>query len=119
MQEEGYSPQPAPATPAVIYGAKSTEDTHGSIPTQLADARELAEREGYEVVAEYNDEAASAYSGNRGDGLAAAMAKCEALVAERGEAVLIVQHSDRLARGDGRKSKHLVEYALWAIKADV
>src|SRR4051794_32678427 len=88
---------------AVAYAAKSTDDAHGSIPTQLVDARELAEREGYVVVAEYSDEAASAYSGNRGDDLVAAMAKCETLVAEHGEAVLIVQHSDRLARGDGRQ----------------
>ena len=29
-------------TPAVIYAAKSTEDKHGSIPTQLADGRKLA-----------------------------------------------------------------------------
>ena len=32
---------------------------------------------------------------------------------------MIVDHSDRLARGDGKKAKHLVEYAIWAIKADV
>ena len=31
--------------PAILYAAKSTEDIHGSIPTQLEDGRKLAERE--------------------------------------------------------------------------
>lgn len=79
----------------------------------------MAAREGLEVVAEFSDEAASAFKGNRGPGLARAMAECERLAAEHGESTLMVQHSDRLARGDGRKAKHLVEYALWAIKAGV
>ena len=35
-------------TPAVLYAAKSTEDTRGSIPTQLDDGRDMAEREGWE-----------------------------------------------------------------------
>src|SRR4051812_34933719 len=108
----------SPATPAVLYAAKSDEDVHGSIPTQLADGRALAEREGFEVVDEYSDEAATAYTGNRGAGLEAAQAHAESLAAERGEAALVVQHSDRLARGDGRQAKHLVEYALWAMKAN-
>jgi DNA invertase Pin-like site-specific DNA recombinase len=101
-------------TVAVIYAAKSTEDRHGSIPTQLEDCRALAEREGLKVVGEYKDEAASAFKGNRGDDLARAIEHCE-----RDGCALIVQHSDRLARGDARKAKHLVEYALWAIKAGV
>jgi len=107
------------ATPAVLYAAKSTEDVHGSIPTQLADGRELAEREGLDVVDELSDEAASAYKGDRGAGLARALEQAEDHARVSGEAVLIVQHSDRLARGDGRQAKHLVEYALWAIKANV
>jgi DNA invertase Pin-like site-specific DNA recombinase len=104
---------------AVLFGAKSTDDVHGSIPTQLADGRDLAECEGLEVVAEYQDEAASAYKGNRGAGLAAAIAHCERLAAEHGEAALIVQHSDRLARGDGKHAKHLLHYGLWAVENDV
>ncbi len=36
---------------AVIYAAKSTEDKHGSIPTQLEDCRALAERHGWESSA--------------------------------------------------------------------
>ena len=59
-------------TPAVLYAAKSTEDKRGSIPTQLEDCREIAEREGWNIADEFQDEAASAYSGNRGPGLAAA-----------------------------------------------
>jgi hypothetical protein len=33
--------------------------------------------------------------------------------------VLLVQHSDRLARNDGKKARHLGEIYFWAIKADV
>src|SRR5665213_3814860 len=41
------------------------------------------------------------------------------MTAEHGSAVIIVQHSDRLARGDGKVARHLVEYALWAGRAGV
>ena len=74
---------------AVIYAAKSTEDTHGSIGTQLEDGRKLAARHGFTVAGEYQDEAKSAYHGNRGQGLADAIQHCERL----GESALIVQHS--------------------------
>jgi DNA invertase Pin-like site-specific DNA recombinase len=107
------------ATRAVAFAAKSTTDTRGSIQTQLADCRALAEREGFDLLAEFSDEAASAYSRDRGPGLASALAECERLVAEHGEAALVVQHSDRLARGDGKQAAHLVEYALWGLKQDV
>ena len=100
---------------AIIYAAKSTKDPKGSIPTQLADCRKLAEGEGSPVAAEYQDEAKSAYHGSRGDGLARARAHAERIA----PCVLIVQHSDRLARGDAVQGAHLVEYALWAIKANV
>ena len=101
------------------YAAKSTADTHGSIPDQLHDAQALAERDGYEVVARYQDEAASAYHGNRGDGLRDARAHAERLAAEHGACALIVQHSDRLARGDGVEAEHLVEHVLWARRVGV
>src|SRR4051794_12268571 len=102
-------------TVAVLYAAKSTEDKRGSIDTQVADCRAMAEREGWEVAEAYRDEAASAWSGDRGPGLAAAMehAKREA------PSILVVQHSDRLARGDARQARHLVEIVTWAVKADV
>lgn len=96
---------------AILYAAKSTEDVRGSIPTQLEEARELADREGWEVAGEYSDEARSAWSGDRGPGLASALEH-----AEREGATLIIQHSDRLARGDGLQAAHLVEYALMAMK---
>ena len=104
----------------IIYGAKSTEDIRGSLVTQLNDCREAIAREGGRaVVAEYRDEAVSAYRQNRGAGLDAAMRRAAAL-AEAGVSVeLWVQHSDRLARGDGRAARHLVEVALWALKASV
>ena len=104
---------------AVLYAAKSTEDRRGSISTQLADGRALAEREGWHVAAEFSDEAFSAYSGDRGPGLAAALAECARIATEDGGCALIVQHSDRLSRGDGKQSKHTVEYALWGLKGDV
>src|SRR3954452_15286790 len=47
------------------------------------------------------------------------MGEAEQLADEHREAALVVQHSDRLARGDGRRAKHLVAYALWAIENDV
>lgn len=105
--------------PAVLYAAKSTADVRGSIPDQLRDCERLAARKGYELTADHHDEAASAYHGDRGSGLAAAMADCERLAAERGECVLIVQHSDRLARGDAKEARHLIEVVLWALKAGV
>src|SRR4051812_41967884 len=89
---------------AILYAAKSTADPRGSIPTQLADCRAAAERDGREVVAEYQDEAASAFKGNRGAGLPAA--KDPAI---RSGAELWVQPSDRLARGDGITADHLAE----------
>lgn len=105
--------------PAILYGAKSTADKNASIPTQIKEARELAEADDCEVVGEFTDEGASAYSGDRGPGLARARAEAERLATEHGECILVIQHSDRLARGDGVQAAHLVEYALWAIKAGV
>jgi DNA invertase Pin-like site-specific DNA recombinase len=101
-------------TSAILYAAKSSADDRGSIATQLADGRALAEGEGYNIVAEYQDEAKSAYRGNRGDGLADAKAH-----AERLGGVLVVQHSDRLARGDGLIADHLGELIFWARRAGV
>src|SRR4051794_40090633 len=100
--------------PAVAFAAKSTEDLRGSIETQLEDCRKLASEQGIEIVAEFRDEAASAFRKNRGPDLTRALAQCERLASEHDGAALIVQHSDRLARGDGKQAKHLVEYALWA-----
>src|SRR4051794_31114514 len=85
-------------TAAIIYAAKSTEDTHGSIPTQIEDCRALADREGWRIVEEpFSDEGFSAYRGNRGPGLARAK---EAAIANA-PCVLVVQDLDRLARGAG------------------
>src|SRR4249919_732250 len=94
---------------AVLYAAKSTPDEKGSIPDQLRVARERAECEGRKVVAEYEDENASAWSGNRGPGLEEALAHAERLGCE-----LWVLHSDRLCRGDGVQARHLVQLVLEA-----
>jgi hypothetical protein len=47
------------------------------------------------------------------------MQHAEDLAGQRGVAELWAQHSDRLARGDGRSARHTVEVALWALKHDV
>jgi DNA invertase Pin-like site-specific DNA recombinase len=103
--------------PAVIYAAKSTEDKHGSIPTQLEDCRALAKREGWTVVGEYSDEGFSAYSGNRGPDLEAAKTHAARAAKETGtKAILVAQHSDRFARGAGDEpgaADHLAE--VWFV----
>jgi hypothetical protein len=104
----------------VTYAAKSTEDIRGSIPDQLRDCREALDRTGERLlVAEYSDEAASAYHGDRGEGLADAMYAAELLAREFQTVELWAQHSDCLARGDGRTARHAVEIALWALKRGI
>ena len=107
-------PQITPVAPAVLYAAKSTKDERESIPDQLCEDHEWAETQGLEVLAGYSEEDVSAYKGDRGEELANAMQH-----AEMSGATLIVQHSDRLARGDAMQARHLVEVALWALKAGV
>jgi hypothetical protein len=108
------------STPAIIYAAKSTTDPRGSIPGQLEDCHRLIDNDDrLAFVAEYADEAESAYSADRGPELVKAMEHCQRLVAEHGRTALVIQHSDRLARGDGEKARHLVEVVLWARKAAV
>ncbi len=90
--------------PVVIYGAKSTQDRHKSIPTQLEQCRQMAAENGWEVLGEYTDEGFSAYSCSRGPGLAAAREQVARAAAERETtAMLIAQHSDRFSRGAGDK----------------
>jgi Recombinase zinc beta ribbon domain/Resolvase, N terminal domain/Recombinase len=109
-----------PGIPCVIYAAKSTEDRKGSIPDQLRECRASIDADpGRRCVADYTDEAFSAFRRDRGPGLRDAMQHAEDLALERGIAELWAQHSDRLARGDGRKARHTVEVALWALKHDV
>lgn len=104
----------------VSYAAKSTEDIRGSIPDQLRDCREMIDRAGDRLlVAEHADEACSAYLGDRGPELVEAMHQAEVLAREHGTAELWAQHSDRLARGDGRSARHAVEIALWALKRGI
>jgi DNA invertase Pin-like site-specific DNA recombinase len=116
-------------TAALLYAAKSTEDVHGSIPTQLEDCRALAARQGWTVAAEFTDEAFSAYKANRGPGLAKAKALAVELAREHGAAVLIAQDADRFARGAGDApgaADHLGELyfamrrqsvALWSVRS--
>jgi site-specific DNA recombinase len=104
----------------VIYAAKSTEDKRGSIRDQLEECRAVIEVDiDRRVVGEHTDEAFSAFTGNRGPGLVEAIRQVEELASGRGAVELWAQHSDRLARGDGRSARHAVEIALWALKRDV
>src|SRR5215218_9433706 len=109
----GENRAPQAALACVVYAAKSTEDVRGSIATQLADCRSTLDqlRDGRvrHVAGEHHDERKSAYRGNRGRGLAAAKQQAVSLAARAGEAELWVQHSDRLARGDGLAADHLAE----------
>lgn len=102
-------------TRAVIYAAKSTQDKNLSIPEQLADCREMCKENGWTIRDEFKDEDFTAYTGNRGPGLAAAIELAKTTAAETGEQVFIVaQHTSRFARGDGASfgaPKALVE--LW------
>jgi recombinase/HNH endonuclease/recombinase-like zinc beta ribbon protein/resolvase-like protein len=110
----------AGAIPCVIYAAKSTEDKRGSIPEQLRECREAIEADPRRrFLAQYIDEAFSAYRRDRGPGLRDATEHAEDLAAQHGIAELWAQHSDRIARGDGRAARHTVEIALWALKHDV
>jgi DNA invertase Pin-like site-specific DNA recombinase len=110
------------ATPVAViaYAAKSSDDHHGSLPTQIAAISEAVGREAdREVVAEYRDEAVSAFRKSRGPELKLAVAHAEALANDGQTVELWVAHSDRLARGDGKQAAHLIEHKLWAIKTGV
>ena len=96
--------------PCVVYAAKSTEDVRGSIETQLGDCQAAIAQQGdRRVASEHADEAASAFRANRGPGLAVAKQVAARLAARHGGCELWVQHSDRLARGDGLTADHLAE----------
>ena len=101
--------------PCVIYAAKSTKDRHLSIPEQLDDCREMAGENDWEILGEFKDEGFTAFTGNRGPGLAAATDLAKRSATERGcEVMLVAQHTSRFARGDGARPeapKALVE--LW------
>src|SRR3954467_11320059 len=90
-------------TPAVHYAAKSTQDRHLSIPTQFEECREKSAKEGWTIATgdEFYDEGFSAYSGNRGNGLARAKARAIELARVHGRCLLVAQAADRFARGSG------------------
>jgi DNA invertase Pin-like site-specific DNA recombinase len=111
MQEK---PNVVATDDVVIFGAKSSPDPHESIPGQIEDCEAFAKTEGLHVVGTYSDENASAYSADRGAGLAAALTH-----AKRLQCSLLVWHSDRLARGDGKQARHLVELFFECRRAGV
>jgi hypothetical protein len=113
--------QPTPQMPCVVYGAKSTADPRESVPRQHRQILERIEgdRERWVYAGPFADIAKSAYHGNRGDGLAQAKDAALEAAKEHGHAELWVQHTDRLARGDGVQAEHLVQWALWCRQSDV
>jgi hypothetical protein len=70
--------------PAILYGAKTSEDKHGSIDSNRRRGRELAAREQRTVIFEDHDQGFSAYSGNRGDGLKRCKGAATGAAAEHG-----------------------------------
>ncbi|HSS03845.1 MAG TPA: recombinase family protein [Solirubrobacterales bacterium] len=94
----------------IVYAAKSSPDEGGSIGEQIEDVREMFEDEGREVIAVFSEENVSAYKGNRGRELEAAIR----LAKEKG-ATIGVQSPDRLARGNVKDARHLVEIAIEAL----
>lgn len=103
---------------AVIYGAKSTADKNASIPEQLDDCRQMARENGWTVIGEFVDKNFTAYTGNRGPSLAAAIKLAKETATPDSWVMLVAQHTSRFARGDGAKPgapKALVElYHEWA-----
>ena len=101
-------------TYALVYAAKSTKDKHLSIPEQLDDCREMCEENDWTIVSEFSDENFTAYTGNRGPGLAAAIDHAKRTASEHGQCFIVAQHTSRFARGDGARPdapRALVE--LW------
>lgn len=82
-EEEGDRGEEDETRPA--YAAKSTEDHRGSIPAQLEElGDQINEDERRRLIAEYSDEAFSAYKRDRGPGLADATQHAKDLAAEHG-----------------------------------
>jgi Recombinase/Recombinase zinc beta ribbon domain len=108
---------PAGMIPVVFYAAKSTKDKHLSIPGQFQSCEEFMDKQNAGLgfhdperyqgerseAGRFKDEGFTAYTGNRGPGLVAAEARAAELAGEYGRAELVVQHTDRLARGAGDK----------------
>ncbi len=97
-------------TAAILYARTAATDERGSIPTQLAEGRALAEREGLAVIAEYSEEGVGGRGCSPAPQLAAPLHHAEGL-----GATLIVQHSDRFSR----RAEQLAELALAARRAGV
>src|SRR5438105_785229 len=88
-------------TAAVVYAAKSTDDPRESIRSQIEAVRKAAHDR--RIVGEFSDEGFSAYRKSRGPGLAAAIDAAKAAA----PCELWCFDPDRLARGDGKKARHL------------
>jgi len=94
--------------PAVIYAAKSSpQDDDESTGAQIESCRERIGREQERALHHepFREENVSAYHGNRGPELEAAIRASVQAAEQHGQAELWVWKSNRLARGSGRRSE--------------
>jgi site-specific DNA recombinase len=94
--------------PAVIYAAKSSpQDNDESTGAQIEQCRERIGREADRVLFgdPFSEENVSAYHGNRGPELEAAIRAAVDAVEQHSQAELWVWKSNRLARGSGRRDE--------------
>jgi hypothetical protein len=107
MRSEGNS---AGGLPALICAAKSTDDKHGSIPTQIEDCGAALGREGAAALRRAADgRGVLRIQGQSRPRPGHAKQLAVEAAGKHGEAELWVQHSDRLARGDGKSADHPAE----------
>ncbi len=104
--------------PCIIYAARSVaddrRDAEKSTTSQTDEVRARIEEEGGRVVVgEFAESGHSAYHGERGPELEAAMRAAKEAAAEHGVAELWVFHSSRLSRGDGIKGRQGL-MKIWA-----
>jgi len=94
--------------PAVIYAAKSSpQDNDESTGAQIEQCRERIAREPDRALFgdPFSEENVSAYHGNRGPELEAAIRAAIVAVEQHGHAEVWVWKSNRLARGSGRRDE--------------
>ena len=104
--------------PCIIYAARSVaddrRDAEKSTTSQTDEVRaRIKEEGGRVVVGEFAESGHSAYHGERGPELEAAMRAAKEAAAEHGVAELWVFHSSRLSRGDGTKGRQGL-MKIWA-----
>jgi site-specific DNA recombinase len=108
MSAISYQASSEVIVPSAIYAAKSSpQDDDESTGAQIVACREGIAREPNRVLCcePFSEENVSAYRGNRGPELEAAIRAAVSAAEQHGSAELWVWKSNRLARGSGRKSE--------------